>query len=293
MRVWRELRVVLMSFGLCWIGPVFAAPPLELFLCAKGAHYKFVPDYAALVSKIVPGTRIDLCTKVVTVKEILGEGNTAKIFLLRGKEPQALRLPIKASLSDYVDETVEGSKVLSKYGAPHVRVLDYKPDSWSIVEALTKGDQITIEKFQTRFKTTNPRHQMMMKKLEEFAIETAPFTSFPDVHGKNLVFSVEQARWLILDWRWEYMMKEREVLVDFEDLKMDIEYFLESEDTLLSRFDTHRSSEFDRALGEIRRKVNAYRLEFYRQSGKPRSFKAERWLEFKRKKTCGKLLTAR
>ena len=147
---------------------------------------------------------------VYKIKNLLGSGNTTKVFEIENQygKPLALRVPKDigqfntfSNYSDYIDAYYLGHEVLKRQGVSIPKIYEYKKQEFLIVEKMKIENALELkELFFNNEKIDNDLYKEAFKALDQFVKETTSFTKIKDFHLGQVVYSLSEKKWILIDW---------------------------------------------------------------------------------------------
>lgn len=176
-----------------------AASPISLFLC-EGADPSPILDYPFTVAQLKAGDVLKFCDgKMITLGESLGQGNSVRVFSVQGQPKLALRIARSPREIADLKSTVDGYSPLKKAQVPTPKLIGGDPRQYLLVERVP-GRLISLGEAIAGIGVTEEEYAQLIRKLPRFLKPAADFATLGDLHAQNLVYSVEQKRWILIDY---------------------------------------------------------------------------------------------
>lgn len=154
--------------------------------------------------------KIYLFEKEVIFKEILGKGNTTlilKVYDNEKKKEYALRLPHGNEKMNYdimdgkrfINYTYDGYQELLDSNLPIPEIHSYHKGSYMVVDVV--DHDFSMQTFFARNEYIDLDLKMKaLNSLKEFARKVAIYEKIGDFHFEQLVYSIKNDKWTLLDW---------------------------------------------------------------------------------------------
>ncbi len=182
----------------------------DLYLFNQNGKLDDYFSKSILSGDLKPDEKIYLSDKEVIFKEVLGKGNTTlilKVYDNEKKKEYALRLPhgnekMNYDIMDgkrYLNYSYEGYQELLDSELPIPKIHSYHKGSYMVVDMV--DHDFTMQTFFARNEYIDLDLKMKaVESLKEFAKKVSIFETIGDFHFEQLVYSIKNDKWTLLDW---------------------------------------------------------------------------------------------
>lgn len=187
---------------------VAVAANVQLF-----THGKISPYYDEQIKKLKIGDRIEFSNgNEFTVSQILGHGKMNLIIEVIEATGKVLRIPLTKNTVMSIHETIRGTEELKDYDS-NLILVDFAVPGEFVIHRKVSGRLISLSDF-INYRSQSPifranifsnnylstkELQIIENELFEFLEKFYLISRFADLNSGNLVYSLEEKKWLIID----------------------------------------------------------------------------------------------
>jgi hypothetical protein len=146
--------------------------------------------------------------KSYEIGELLGQGNTTKVFALQNDPTRVLRLPKNwnvyhdgpSLIAKFITDWISGYNILWPKFKSIPEMYDSVPDLYIEAERVgNKGDPTLYDFLENPNQFTTLQRTQMLEALESFARKTADLIQIGDFRSAQLMYTRDRG-WMLMDW---------------------------------------------------------------------------------------------